>query len=423
MTDRKSTNPPTSPTSNESIAPRTVQPVRSTKIRDGHLDRLAVVYVRQSTPHQVRENRESRDRQYALADYAVTLGWPRDRVIVIDEDQGQSGRSAANRSGFQRLLTEVTMGHVGLVLALEMSRLARSSADWHRLLDMCALCGCLLADQDGIYDPTDPNDRLLLGLKGTLSDAEKFTLRNRLERGRRNKAARGELFIGVPMGYVQLPSGEVVLDPDEQVREVVRLIFAKFEEQGTAWATFRYLLNSGIQVGLRPSRGSRRGQLIWQRPNRGTVERLLRHPIYAGVYTYGRHQYRSAQPGCPNGPVCRRVPLHEVSVLKRDHTPAYITWEQFLGNQERLRQNQSTATTPGVSRGGAALLSGVIACGTCACRFRTTYRGRTRSRPYYTCVRHLIRGQQQVCFGLRARPVDDLIAAEVLRPWSRQPWN
>lgn len=162
---------------------------RPAKIRDRHLDRLAIVYVRQSTPHQVHENRESRERQYALADYAASLGWPRDRVVVVDEDQGRSGRSAADRAGFQRLIAEVTLGHVGLVLGLEMSRLARSSSDWHRLLELCALCGCLLADQDGLYDPTDPNDRLLLGLKGTLSEAELFTLRNRLERGRRKRRA------------------------------------------------------------------------------------------------------------------------------------------------------------------------------------------------------------------------------------------
>jgi DNA invertase Pin-like site-specific DNA recombinase len=334
---------------------------------------------------------------------------------VIDEDQGQSGRSAADRAGFQRLLAEVTMGHVGIVLGLEMSRLARSSADWHRLLEMCALCGSLLADQDGVYDPTDPNDRLLLGLKGTLSEAELLTLRNRLERGRRNKAARGELFDGVPMGYVQLPSGEVTQDPDEQVRGVVRLIFEKFEELGTAWATFRYLLDCSIQVGLRPSRGPRRGQLIWQRPNRGNVERLLRHPIYAGAYTYGRSEYTSARPGHQHGPACRRRPLNEVPFLKRDHLPAYITWEQFMANQERLRQNRSTAKTPGVPRSGAALLSGMVTCGTCGHCMRTAYRGRRKTRPNYYCAQHLVRGHEQTCFGLRALPVDELVAAEVLR--------
>ena len=413
MTGSESNDGP--PRVTERVDWRAIQLLRSAKIRACHLVLLAIVYVRQSTPHQVRENRESRERQYALADLAVALGWPRDRVIVIDEDQGQSGRSAAERSGFQRLLAEVTMGHVGIVLGLEMSRLARSSADWHRLLEMCALCGTLLADQDGVYDPTDPNDRLLLGLKGTLSEAELLTLRNRLERGRRNKAARGELYDGMPMGYVQLPSGEVVQDPDEQVRGVVRLIFEKFEELGTAWATFHYLLDSGIQVGLRPSRGPQRGQLIWQRPNRGNVERLLRHPIYAGAYTYGRYQYIRARPGTQHGPTCRRRPLDEVPFLKRDHLPAYITWEQFLANQERLRQNHSTAKTPGVPRKGPALLSGLVICGTCGCRQRTLYRGREKGRPYYTCLQHLVRGHEQKCFGLRALSVDELVAAEVLR--------
>jgi DNA invertase Pin-like site-specific DNA recombinase len=393
------------------VVPRVLRPA---KIRDRHLDRLAVVYVRQSTPHQVRENRESRERQYALADQAVTLGWPRDRVLVIDEDQGRSARLPSARSGFQRLLDEVTMGHIGLVLGLEMSRLARSSADWHRLLEMCALCGALLADQDGVYDPTDPNDRLLLGLKGTLSEAEMFTLRNRLERGRQNKAARGELFYGVPVGYVQLPSGEVTLDPDEQVRGVVRLIFEKFDELGSAWAVFRYLLDAGVRVGLRAARGPRRGELVWQRPNRGTVDRLLRHPIYAGAYTHGRHQYGPMPSLGRPAPACRRVPLSEVPVLMRDRLPAYITWEKFLANQDRLGQNQSKSTTPGVPRAGAALLSGLIACGTCGCLLRTSYRGR-ETRPYYNCVSHLMRGQEQTCFGVRAAPVDELVAAEVLR--------
>ena len=190
----------------------------SSKIREAHLDKLAIVYVRQSSPQQVLENRESTARQYALADYAHVLGWPTERVIVIDEDQGQSGTRADNRSGYQRLLAEVTLDHVGIVLGLEMSRLARSSKDWHHLLELCAIFGALLADQDGVYDPGDPNDRMLLGLKGTMSEVELHTMRNRLDRGRMNKAQRGEMFHGVPMGYVILPNGEVAFDPDEQAR-------------------------------------------------------------------------------------------------------------------------------------------------------------------------------------------------------------
>src|SRR5271166_3338847 len=215
---------------------RGVGPPRCGKIQPRHLERLAIVYVRQSSPQQVVEHQESRARQYALADHAVALGWPKDRVVVSDEDQGQSGRGADHRAGFQRLLSEVTADRVGLVLGLEMSRLARSSKDWHLLLEWCALFGTLLADQDGVYDPNDTNDRLLLGLKGTMSEFELLTMRNRLQRGLLHKARRGELFIAVPCGYVKSPAGGLALDPDDQVRSVVRLIFEKLEDLGTAHA-------------------------------------------------------------------------------------------------------------------------------------------------------------------------------------------
>jgi DNA invertase Pin-like site-specific DNA recombinase len=214
-------------------------PFRPAKILDQHLDRLAVVYVRQASPHQVLHHRESRERQYALVERAVALGWPLQRVLVIDDDQGQSGKGAGHRGGFHRLLAEVAIAHVGLVLGLEMSRLARSSKDWHHLLEMCALVGTVLADEGGVYDP---NDRLLLGLKGTISEFELVTMRNRLERGKLNKARRGELFYCVPAGYLKVTPEHVEFDPDEQVQHVVRLIFAKFDELGTAWAVFRYLI-------------------------------------------------------------------------------------------------------------------------------------------------------------------------------------
>jgi DNA invertase Pin-like site-specific DNA recombinase len=237
---------------------------RSTKILARHLDRLAIVYIRQSSPQQVIEHKESRERQYALADTAVILGWRKDRVSIIDEDQGQSGRTAASRTGFQRLLAEATMDHVGLVLGLEMSRLSRSSKDWRHLLEVCALFGTLLADQDGVYDPRDTNDRLLLGLKGTMSEFELCTMRNRLVRGKLNKAARGELFAKVPCGYVKLASGQLAVEPDEQARDVVRSVFDKFDELGSIHAVFRYLLNNGIRLGMRAQDGPRRGELVWR---------------------------------------------------------------------------------------------------------------------------------------------------------------
>src|SRR3954468_24455022 len=212
----------------------------ASKIRDMHLDRLAMVYVRQSSPQQVLENRESRERQYALAQFAQRLGWPAERVVVVDEDQGQSGRSAENRSGFQRLMAEVSLNHVGLVLGLELSRLSRSNRDWHQLIDVCGIFNTLLCDQDGVYDPLDSNDRLLLGMRGAMSEYELVTLRNRLLRGSRNKAERGELFRHVPVGYLKTPTGEIVQEPDEQARGMVHLVFDKFEELGSAYAVFRY---------------------------------------------------------------------------------------------------------------------------------------------------------------------------------------
>ena len=217
-----------------------------------------IVYVRQSSPQQVLNNRESRERQYALADHAVDLGWPRDRVLIIDEDQGESGKSAEHRSGFHRVLGEVMMDHVGVVLGIEMSRLARSNKDWHHLLEVCAIFGTVLADEDGAYNPNDSNDRLLLGLKGTISEFELVTMRNRLWRGMLNKAQRGELFLHVPIGYVKTPDGGVAVDPDEQVRSVVQLIFDKFDELGSAHAVVRYLLRHDIKVGVRPIQGARR---------------------------------------------------------------------------------------------------------------------------------------------------------------------
>jgi DNA invertase Pin-like site-specific DNA recombinase len=239
-------------------------PRATSKIRDVHFNRLAIVYVRQSSPQQVLENRESRERQYALAQFAERLGWPAERVLVIDEDQGISGKSAENRTGFQRLLAEVSLNHVGIVLGLELSRLSRSNKDWHQLVDVCSIFNTLLCDQDGVYDSTDGNDRLLLGMKGAMSEFELVTLRNRLARGTRNKAERGELFVSVPLGYLKQSSGEVVQEPDEQARGMVQLVFDKFVELGSAYAVFRYLAVNNLRLGFRRLRGERIGELEWR---------------------------------------------------------------------------------------------------------------------------------------------------------------
>jgi DNA invertase Pin-like site-specific DNA recombinase len=386
----------------------------SSKIRDTHLDRLAIVYVRQSSPQQVLENRESTARQYALADYAQVLGWPAERVIIIDEDQGQSGARADNRSGYQRLLEEVTLDHVGLVLGLEMSRLARSNKDWHHLLELCAIFGALLADQDGVYDPGDPNDRMLLGLKGTMSEVELHTMRNRLDRGRLNKAQRGEMFHGVPMGYVILANGTVAFDSDAQARSVMQIVFDKFAEIGTLYGLMHYLVRHDIALPVRCRSGAKKGELTWTRPTLSTLCCLLHNPIYAGAYAYGRRPVdpKARYSGQKNRGK-RWKPMAEWTVLIPDRLPAYISWEQYLKNQERLRQNQRGEQTRGVPGPGPALLAGLITCGGCGRVLRVAYPH--RKGPHYVCVRHLLEAREQTCFGLGSREIDDLVTQQVLR--------
>lgn len=242
----------------------------ASKLHEYHLQRLAIVYVRQSHPQQVVAHGESTARQYALVDRAVALGWARDRVVVIDADQGQSGQSMVTRLGFQRVLAEVSLDHVGLILGLEMSRLARSNKDWHPLLELCAIFRTLLADADSLYDPTDYNDRLLLGLRGMMSEAELYLMKSRMLEGMRNKARRGELLNHPPLGYVRGPDGDYQLDPDEQAQRVVRLIFDIFAQQGSLHGLLRSLVAHDIRMPIRPHAGPNRGHLVWRRPTRMT---------------------------------------------------------------------------------------------------------------------------------------------------------
>jgi DNA invertase Pin-like site-specific DNA recombinase len=390
-----------------------IQLVQSAKVTDAHQAKLAVVYVRQSSQRQVVDHQESRERQYALADHAVALGWPKERVLVIDEDQGQSGKTADNRLGFHRLLAEVMMDHVGLVLGLEMSRLARSSKDRHHLLELSAVFGSLLADQDGVYDPNDTNDRLLLGLKGTMSEFELCIMRNRLERGKLNKARRGELIINAPIGYVKTPAGGLALDPDDQVCSAVRVIFDKFEELGAAHAVTRYLRQNHIRLGIRPHDGPNRGYLEWRPARVSTVYRILANPVYAGTYAYGRTPVEPKRRR-PNGqPGIRHAPMAEWKVTLHDRLPAYITWEQYLLNTTRLRQNRTTATTKGTARQGVALLTGLVFCGRCGRRNGVLYS--SSSRPRYECVTHLQPGEPRTCPGINAEVLDNYVGEQVLR--------
>jgi DNA invertase Pin-like site-specific DNA recombinase len=406
--DRETSSAPTRP------AAATFGLGSTSKIRDVHLNRLAMVYVRQSTPHQVLENRESRERQYALAQFAERLGWPAERVVVIDEDQGQSGKTAAERSGFQRLMTEVSLNHVGVVLGLELSRLSRSNKDWHQLIDVCGIFSTLLCDQDAVYDPLDSNDRLLLGMRGAMSEYELVTLRNRLLRGSRNKAERGELFLHVPVGYLKTSTGEIVQEPDEQARGMVQLVFDKFEELGSAYAVFRYFIANQLQLGFRPHSAARSGELEWRPPTPNGIRGFLRHPIYAGAYAYGLHRHGKKNPATGRTEGGRWfVPPEEIPVLLRDRLPAYISWDQYLANQERLKQNRALHDRQGAPKRGAALLQGLVVCSKCGHRMSTRYKA--RQRPAYFCNEYWRSDLQECCGRITASTLDDLVTRELLR--------
>jgi DNA invertase Pin-like site-specific DNA recombinase len=387
---------------------------RSEKILAQHRERLAVVYVRQSTPQQVLNHQESTRLQYSLQSRAQQLGWPAERVLVIDDDLGKSGATAEGRMGFQRLVSEVSLGHVGIILGVEMSRLARSCKDWHQLLEVCALFGALIADLDGIYDPASYNDRLLLGLKGTMSEAELHILKQRMNQGRLNKARRGALLFALPIGYVRGRGGEVTLDPDEQVQQVVRLIFRKFEELATINALLQYLVAHQVQLGVRSREGQNKGELEWHRPVRMTLQHMLQHPLYAGAYAYGRSQVdpRRKKPGRPS--TGRRVmERRRWLVLLKDRFPAYISWEHYERNLAQMQANRCCAQALGAPRHGPALLSGLLICARCGNRMTVCYSG-APGHHTYLCARQRIEYGAPRCQSLAGPPLDQFISARVL---------
>lgn len=389
----------------------------SEKITNEHLRRRALVYVRQSTPQQVLEHRESTARQYSLADRAVALGWPAAAVEVIDEDQGRSGSSAEGRRGFQRLLAEVSSDRVGLILGLEMSRLARSCKDWHALLELCAIYRTLLADADGLYDPSQYNDRLLLGLKGTMSEAELHILKSRLVQGMWNKAQRGEVLNHAPIGYVRTLAGDFVIDPDEQVQMVVRLVFEKFERCGSVNGLLRWLVRHQIKLPVRPHRGANRGQLEWRPPNRVTLLNMLRHPIYAGAYRWG-HREMDPRKKIPGRPASGRTfKAHDqCRVLIRDRFPAYVPWEQFERNQEKLSQNSTLGKLLSAPRHGPSVLAGLVVCGRCGHRMLVGYNnisGRKTLR--YSCLREAIDYGGALCQSLSGQALESLVIERLLQ--------
>ena len=356
------------------------------KVTASHLSRDAYLYVRQSSLRQVFEHVESTRRQYALRERAVALGWPTERVVVIDSDLGLSGADG-DREGFKRLVAEVSMGRAGIVLGLEVSRLARNSTDWHRLLEISALSETLILDEDGVYDPVDFNDRLLLGLKGTMSEAELHMMRARLRGGTLNAARRGELRIPLPVGLVYDPLGQVVLDPDQQVQHSLRLLFDTFTRTGSAHATVRHFNKENLRVPHRPRGGPHKGELHWKPLRFARALRVLHNPRYAGAFAFGRSRSRR-RPG--GGVETRNVPREEWTVLLRDAHPGYITWERFEQNERQLRDNDNAhacgASRHPPPREGPALLQGLAVCGVCgrsmAVRYKTGKKGQV---PHYLC--------------------------------------
>lgn len=396
---------------------------RPQKLQGRHLERLAVVYIRQSSMAQVHHHQESTKLQYSLVDLARRLGWAPERILTLDEDLGLSGASAQGRHGFQRLLAEVGLDHVGLVLGVEMSRLARSSHDWHQLLELCSRFGTLIADLDGIYDPSLYNDRLLLGLKGTMSEAELHLLRQRLQQGRLQKAQRGELWKPVPTGYVRTASGEVVLDPDEEVRAVIHLLFSSFRRHGTVRGVVRDLARRGARVGVRMWTGTQLGALEWRRPHRNLVANILRNPLYAGAYVYGRRgtDPRKQQPGRPATGRTPLLPADKWQVCLPGKMPAYVEWEEYQRNQARLDANRVGAEGNGSVRQGSALLSGLIVCGRCHYRMQVQYTKAKNGRCYarYVCTHESAAYGGRICSSLSAPALDGLaarLALEVLAP-------
>jgi DNA invertase Pin-like site-specific DNA recombinase len=381
------------------------------KITAGHLSRQAIVYLRQSSAAQVEHNRESTDRQYALTAKARELGWPDDRIIVIDEDLGVSGSGAVVRSGFQRLTAEVALSRVGLVLGLEVSRLARNNADWHRLIDLAGLTDTLIGDADGIYHPALINDRLLLGLKGTMSEAELHVLRGRLNGGIRNKAARGELRRGLPVGFVWGEAdGDVCFHPDEAVVTAIRTVFERFAETGSARRVWLWFRSEGLKL---PLQMYARADIRWVEASYTAIHHVLTNPVYAGAYVYGKtRQETILDASGARKKRIRHLPRSEWQVLIPDHHPGFIDWQTYEANQERIAKNTRPGPhkVGGAVREGSALLQGLASCGHCGRRLHTHYRGRNSTPGYHCPGKVLVEGRGVYCLNIGGVQIDKAVA-------------
>jgi len=381
------------------------------KITTHHLARQAVVYLRQSSAAQVTHNRESTKRQYALAGKAHDLGWPDDRIVVIDEDLGLSGSGSVVRSGFQRLTAEVALGGVGLVLGLEVSRLARNNADWHRLIELAGLTDTLIGDGDGLYHPATFNDRLLLGLKGAMSEAELHVLRARLNGGIRNKAKRGELRRGLPVGFVWgEEAGEVRFHPDEQVTTAIATVFARFAEMGSVRRVWLWFRSEGVQFPLQMVQG---GEIRWGAASYTAIHHVLTNPVYAGAYVYGKTRQETVldASGVRRKRV-RKLPRSEWQVLIPEHHPGFIDWPTYEDNQARIAKNTRPGPhkAGGAVREGSALLQGLASCGHCGRRLRTHYRGRNSSPGYHCPGKDIVEGRGVYCLNVGGVQIDEAAA-------------
>ena len=385
------------------------------KISPSHLSRAAYVYLRQSSPTQVKHNRESTERQYALVTKATALGWGSQQILVVDEDLGLSGTGIVERNGFARLTAEVALSHVGIILGLEVSRLARNNADWYRLLDLCGITNTLIGDGDGIYHPALFNDRLVLGLKGTMSEAELHVLRSRLLGGIRNKAARGELRRGLPVGFVWgEKDGEVRFHPDEAVCAAIRTVFARFVELGSVRRVWIWFRSEGLSYPLQ----THSGEIRWVDPSYAGIYHVLTNPVYAGAYVYGksRHEITLDASGARKKRI-RKLPREQWSVFIPNHHEGYIDWNTYEANLTRIGANNRPRphqSTGGAVREGSALLQGLAICGQCGRKLCTHYTGRTASAGYHCPGRTIANGRGAYCLSIGARQVDEAVERTVL---------
>ncbi len=392
--------------------------MKTEPVQGTHRQKLACIYLRQSTLKQVRLHQESTERQYALREKALQLGWPPERILILDRDLGISGTQMANRPDFQRLVAEVSLQKIGAVFALEASRLSRSDLDWHRLVDLCGWTGTLLIDEDGAYNPGDFKDRLLLGLKGTMSQAELHFLRVRLQGGKLNKARKGQLRFPLPVGLVYAEPEGIVLDPDQEVQGAVRLVFTTFGQTASAYGVVQHFAEHQLLFPKRSYGGVWNGQLRWGRLKHGRVLCLLRNPAYAGAYVFGR--YRTCKSFSPTGQMhntVRPMPLADWQVNLPNQHPGYITWEDYLANQQRLAHNQtndSAGATGSGAREGPALLQGLLVCGQCGRRLSPRYVGERGCIVWYDCNWRRREMAGKSCWSVRGDLLDGAVAQRIL---------